>query len=75
MIFGCSHIRYSWPLSRVSGQRVGTYVACLDCGKELPYSWEQMRVVKVDKRKPVREQRAKQATEQPLLVADCEESS
>jgi hypothetical protein len=24
----------------------GTYVVCLDCGKEFAYDWEEMRVVK-----------------------------
>jgi hypothetical protein len=23
----------------------GTYVVCLDCGKELPYDWDSMKVV------------------------------
>jgi hypothetical protein len=23
----------------------GTYVVCLDCGKEFPYDWSQMRIV------------------------------
>jgi len=23
-----------------------TYVACLDCGKELPYDWEKMRQIR-----------------------------
>ena len=23
----------------------GTYVVCLDCGKEMPYDWSQMRVI------------------------------
>jgi hypothetical protein len=24
---------------------MGTYVACLDCGKEFRYDWQQMRIV------------------------------
>jgi len=24
--------------------RLGTYVVCLDCGKELAYDWQQMRI-------------------------------
>lgn len=48
-MFGCWHSHYSFPItvragSRRSG-RTGTYVVCLDCGKELPYDWHQMRVV------------------------------
>jgi hypothetical protein len=23
----------------------GMYVVCLDCGKELPYDWQEMRVI------------------------------
>jgi hypothetical protein len=50
--FGCSHSHYSFPRSSRTGARrtaaaslTGTYVACLDCGKELPYDWEAMKVV------------------------------
>jgi hypothetical protein len=25
--------------------RVGTYVVCLDCGQELAYDWQQMRIM------------------------------
>ena len=28
-----------------AAQRTGTYVACLDCGKEFRYDWQQMRIV------------------------------
>ena len=30
---------------RNKAARVGTYVVCLDCGKELVYDWQEMRVV------------------------------
>ena len=30
--------------------RLGTYVVCLDCGKELAYDWQQMRVTKAQPR-------------------------
>lgn len=52
---GCPHFRMSFPITR---GRKGpepaesgvvphkTYVVCLSCGKEIPYSWEQMRVLK-----------------------------
>lgn len=50
--FGCKHSRYSFPVTiRHSRQRpqaaalTGTYVACLDCGKELPYDWQEMKVI------------------------------
>ena len=53
-VFGCRHSRYSFPITvRHSSIRTevpaaahtGTYVACLDCGKELPYDWRQMKVL------------------------------
>ena len=53
-VFGCRHGHYSFPITiRHSSIRTevraaaltGTYVACLDCGKELPYDWRQMKVV------------------------------
>jgi len=54
-LFGCSHRKTSFPLtpsrrssmpaSNFSGQkRKGTYVVCLDCGKEFDYDWKRMRV-------------------------------
>jgi len=51
-LFGCWHSHYSFPITVRPGARrskaaavTGTYVVCLDCGKEFPYSWEEMRVV------------------------------
>jgi len=51
-VFGCSHSHYSFPITvRASSRRspaasvTGTYVACLDCGKELPYDWREMKVL------------------------------
>jgi hypothetical protein len=49
--FGCWHGRYSFPITVKRGRRnaaalvTGTYVVCLDCGKELPYDWQQMKIV------------------------------
>jgi hypothetical protein len=54
--FGCWHNRYSFPItmrsSALKGSRpsaaaalTGTYVVCLDCGKELPYDWQEMKVI------------------------------
>jgi hypothetical protein len=54
--FGCWHNRYSFPITMRSGSRnksrsstaaalTGTYVVCLDCGRELPYDWKQMKVI------------------------------
>jgi hypothetical protein len=52
--FGCWHQRYSFPItirsrnsSRPSpaGSLTGMYVVCLDCGKELPYDWQEMKII------------------------------
>ena len=49
-IFGCAHTRTTFPLtpSRRSklpeGARRGTYIVCLDCGKEFDYNWKEMRI-------------------------------
>ncbi|HEU5453878.1 MAG TPA: hypothetical protein VFU76_17905 [Terriglobales bacterium] len=52
VLFGCCHKRYSFPITVKSSHRrneaasvTGTYVVCLDCGKEFPYDWREMRVV------------------------------
>jgi hypothetical protein len=52
--FGCWHGHYSFPITVKRGRRneaalvTGTYVVCLDCGKELPYDWQQMKIVAAD---------------------------
>ncbi len=50
--FGCWHTHYSFPITVRPGSRrngaaslTGTYVVCLDCGKEFSYDWKQMKVV------------------------------
>jgi hypothetical protein len=50
-LFGCRHARYSFPVTvrgkarPSAGALTGTYVACLDCGKEFPYDWQEMKVI------------------------------
>jgi hypothetical protein len=51
-VFGCRHARYSFPITvrpgsrrAISSQRTGTYVACLDCGREFKYDWQEMKIV------------------------------
>ena len=50
LLFGCYHKHYSFPLT-VRGRRnaagflTGTYVVCLDCGKEMAYDWTNMRTI------------------------------
>jgi hypothetical protein len=51
-LFGCWHSHYSFPITVRAGSRrstaaalTGTYVVCLDCGKEFAYDWQEMKVV------------------------------
>jgi hypothetical protein len=49
MLFGCWHKNYSFPItakrdSSTAGTK-GTYVVCLDCGKEFPYDWNKMKML------------------------------
>lgn len=52
LVFGCWHRHLSFPRSVKPGERrsaaarpTGTYVVCLDCGKQFSYDWEQMRII------------------------------
>jgi len=52
ILFGCYHKNFSFPITKKRGQRLsraaaltGTYVVCLDCGKEFAYDWEEMKVI------------------------------
>ncbi len=52
VLFGCTHKNFSFPITKRPGQRLseaasltGTYVSCLDCGKEFPYDWKEMKVI------------------------------
>ena len=53
VVFGCWHSNYSFPITAKGRARgcnaaaslTGTYVVCLDCGKEMPYDWRAMRVL------------------------------
>jgi hypothetical protein len=70
LVFGCKHSRYSFPVTIRGGRRpqaaalTGTYVACLDCGREFPYDWQQMKVItsSAEKRAYVAAVAAKPAT-------------
>jgi len=54
-VFGCWHSHYSFPITARRGSnrnnfgatvaQSGTYVVCLDCGKEFPYDWKAMKIV------------------------------
>jgi hypothetical protein len=50
-LMGCTHSRTTFPITPVrkagfstAGQSHGTYVVCLDCGKEFAYNWADMRI-------------------------------
>jgi RNA polymerase-binding transcription factor DksA len=52
-IFGCSHRNTTFPLTPLHHSRrttneleARTYVACLECGKEIPYDWDKMERVR-----------------------------
>ena len=51
-LFGCWHLNKGFPITVKAGTRrnkaaaaTGTYVVCLDCGKEFPYDWREMKVI------------------------------
>ena len=49
LLFGCAHRRTTFPQTpgrrnSALGAWSGTYVVCLDCGKEFAYNWNEMRV-------------------------------
>jgi hypothetical protein len=52
-LLGCTHRRTTFPITPArrsgfsplsAGARRGTYVVCLDCGKEFGYDWAEMRI-------------------------------
>ncbi len=53
LLFGCWHRNYSFPITAKKANHnhshasrvTGTYVVCLDCGKEFPYDWNKMKVL------------------------------
>jgi len=57
VLFGCWHPRYSFPITVKRGVHrsraasvTGTYVVCLECGKEMPYDWKEMKVLTSQRR-------------------------
>ena len=49
--FDCVHPRTTWPHRDRAGL---AYVCCLDCGRELPYSLELMKIATRNERQPER---------------------
>jgi hypothetical protein len=51
-LLGCSHGRCSFPITlRSSGPNASslpsrTYIVCLECGKEFPYDWREMKLLR-----------------------------
>jgi hypothetical protein len=53
LVFGCWHKRFSFPITvrgkvrrdAAAASVTGTYVVCLDCGREFPYDWSQMKML------------------------------
>jgi hypothetical protein len=67
ILFGCTHKSCSFPITKRRGQRLsaaasvtGTYIVCLDCGKEFAYDWQQMKVISGSASRP-KSLQAKQA--------------
>ncbi len=60
LVFGCWHRRRTFPITvrgklrrRTAAATVtGTYVVCLDCGREFPYDWAQMKTLASPPRNP-----------------------
>lgn len=50
-LFDCVHPHTTWPHQNQLGR---AYVCCLDCGREMPYSLESMRIVEQTDRRPRR---------------------
>jgi hypothetical protein len=53
MLFGCWHKNYSFPITAKRGGNSttgtkGTYVVCLDCGKEFAYDWNKMKILSAE---------------------------
>ena len=53
LVFGCWHKRCSFPItvrgklrrSIAAASVTGTYVVCLDCGREFSYDWSQIKML------------------------------
>ena len=58
LMFGCMHSNYSFPQtpkasrSSQAANLTGMYVVCLECGKEFPYDWREMKVIAEPPAKP-----------------------
>jgi hypothetical protein len=47
ILFGCDHAQLTFPITRrrrAGAAKPETYVVCLDCGGELAYDWQEMKI-------------------------------
>lgn len=63
-LFDCLHSHTTWPRQNQFGH---AYVCCLDCGREMPYSIENMRIVRQGRRQNTWGSRS--ATRASLIIA------
>lgn len=49
-LFDCVHSHTTWPHQNQSGH---AYVCCLDCGREMEYSLEYMRIVRQNRKQNI----------------------
>ena len=56
-LFGCWHRHLSFPITakpdlrrNTAASLTGTYVVCLDCGREFAYDWREMKIVSASAR-------------------------
>jgi hypothetical protein len=63
-LFDCVHSDTTWPRQNRFGP---VYVCCLECGREMPYSLEYMRIVAQDRKSKVWNSRLQATT--PLIIA------
>ena len=71
-LFQCVHLRTTWPRRNRAGL---TYVCCLDCGRELPYSIELMRIVREKKFRALKSQAARRLTDGPRSKSEMPASA
>lgn len=56
-LFGCAHRHYTFPITAKKAGTLtpegrhskATYIVCLDCGKEFPYDWQEMKLIAPEK--------------------------
>ncbi len=67
VLFRCSHRHISRPITpavQPGAPLEGTYVVCLDCGMQLAYDWEHMRLGREVRPSTNRDKRRHQFVEQ-----------